>query len=608
MANIMKVLSPLTASVGLSVSGSQGLIVTHGSISGSSNLLVGGQITGSSGAKITGEISASTVVGDGSGLTGVAKPSDLTNFATRSEVTGVLGSYATLTGVSASFATPAQVTGAISDLPTRTEVTGAISTATTNFATRAEVTGVLGSYATLSGVSASFSTPAQVTGALATYATLSGVSASFVAKDGSGNVTIAGDLTVNGTTTTVDTTNLLVEDAVIQLGSGSSGNADGDRGFIFSRNSENKAFFWDENDSKFKLAATTTAGNTNTIVAGAAQGLDVGALTATSVSASGDVTAVTGFKGGGGKYLAQLTQSQFNSGPGGIYTTKVSGTAISDAFGNSGDKTALKFRHISSSQGQGQEYDDVTIQIYDGNTFKSSMAIDGATFSVDIGTVAEENDGPESSLLVENASATILGSGSVVIKARDQGNIKLGEGSNNTLLKYNGSNFAGVKQDEGGGDYYLNLVSTFDALSGALDSGPVVSPSDYYSLRVSTRGMTQMGSSPGLVQFFLSGSPGTNASNEGNTNQVTASCPLGLSGSTGDACMANFAYAMFDVAVKNGGTNSLWTNDLVSVQVSASQSGSTGDFYPFITVEGAGLSDGVQIRLIVVNEESNKIS
>jgi len=100
------------------------------------------------------------------------------------------------------------------------------------------------------------------------------------------DVTVAGNLTVNGTTTTVDTANLLVEDAVIQIGSGSAGNADGDRGLIFSRASENKAFFWDESDSKFKLAATTTAGTTNTIVAGTAQALDVGALSATSVTAS----------------------------------------------------------------------------------------------------------------------------------------------------------------------------------------------------------------------------------------------------------------------------------------------------------------------------------
>ena len=105
-----------------------------------------------------------------------------------------------------------------------------------------------------------------------------------------GSLTITGDLTVNGTTTTVDTQNLLVEDAVIQLGSGSGGNSNGDRGFIFSRASENKAFFWDDSDSKFKLAATITSGTTNLIVPGTAQALDVGALSATSVVASSGLT------------------------------------------------------------------------------------------------------------------------------------------------------------------------------------------------------------------------------------------------------------------------------------------------------------------------------
>ena len=104
------------------------------------------------------------------------------------------------------------------------------------------------------------------------------------------DVTVAGNLTVNGTTTTVDTENLLVEDAVIQLGSGSAGNADGDRGLIFSRLSENKAFFWDESDSKFKLTATTTSGTTNTIVAGAAQPLEVGEFFFSSSANLGDLS------------------------------------------------------------------------------------------------------------------------------------------------------------------------------------------------------------------------------------------------------------------------------------------------------------------------------
>jgi len=41
------------------------------------------------------------------------------------------------------------------------------------------------------------------------------------------NVTVAGDLTVNGTTTTIDTTNLLVEDQFALFASGSDGNTDG---------------------------------------------------------------------------------------------------------------------------------------------------------------------------------------------------------------------------------------------------------------------------------------------------------------------------------------------------------------------------------------------
>jgi len=41
------------------------------------------------------------------------------------------------------------------------------------------------------------------------------------------NVTVAGDLTVNGTTTTLDTTNLLVEDQFALFASGSDGNTDG---------------------------------------------------------------------------------------------------------------------------------------------------------------------------------------------------------------------------------------------------------------------------------------------------------------------------------------------------------------------------------------------
>ena len=76
------------------------------------------------------------------------------------------------------------------------------------------------------------------------------------------NLTVTGDLKVNGSTTTVNTTNLLVEDAIIQLGSASHGSstADGDRGLIFSQSgSVNPAFWWDQSASEFVLGRSSTS-------------------------------------------------------------------------------------------------------------------------------------------------------------------------------------------------------------------------------------------------------------------------------------------------------------------------------------------------------------
>lgn len=79
------------------------------------------------------------------------------------------------------------------------------------------------------------------------------------------NVVISGDLTVNGTTVTVDATTLTIEDPVIGLGftSGSTAVAAGDRGFIGGINAaDNVALFWDNTDSTFAAARTSTgAGN-----------------------------------------------------------------------------------------------------------------------------------------------------------------------------------------------------------------------------------------------------------------------------------------------------------------------------------------------------------
>jgi hypothetical protein len=75
----------------------------------------------------------------------------------------------------------------------------------------------------------------------------------------SGDVVITGGLTVNGTTTTVSTQNLNVEDALIGLQSELTGANSNDIGFIFERGStgNNGVFVWDESEDKFHLGTTT---------------------------------------------------------------------------------------------------------------------------------------------------------------------------------------------------------------------------------------------------------------------------------------------------------------------------------------------------------------
>jgi len=78
------------------------------------------------------------------------------------------------------------------------------------------------------------------------------------------NVIIAGNLTVQGTTTTIDTTNLQVEDSFIHLSSGSGTNGNG--GIIIERATDNTgtALFWDETNGVWAvdLAGASAPGNT----------------------------------------------------------------------------------------------------------------------------------------------------------------------------------------------------------------------------------------------------------------------------------------------------------------------------------------------------------
>jgi len=73
------------------------------------------------------------------------------------------------------------------------------------------------------------------------------------------NLTVTGDLTVNGATTTVDTTNLAVKDTLLGLNQGAGSNSN-DVGIIIERGStgNDALFMWDESEDKFALGTTTS--------------------------------------------------------------------------------------------------------------------------------------------------------------------------------------------------------------------------------------------------------------------------------------------------------------------------------------------------------------
>ena len=126
--------------------------------------------------------------------------------------------------------------------------------------------------------------------ALGGTATFSGTSNEVDVAESSGtitiglpnDVTITGNLTVNGTTTTVNSTNTTLDDNLLELNSGATSNAN-DSGILIERGStgNNAIFVWDESADSFIVGTTTaTASDTGNLTIAAAP------FAASSVSAT----------------------------------------------------------------------------------------------------------------------------------------------------------------------------------------------------------------------------------------------------------------------------------------------------------------------------------
>ena len=103
---------------------------------------------------------------------------------------------------------------------------------------------------------------------------------------------IGGNLTVSGTTTSVNSTNTTIADTLVVLQAGLSGSNPNDIGHIYERGTDgNNGFLgWDQSTDRFIAATTSADGSTAGDLTLTAADFEAGTVIATGVTASGVVS------------------------------------------------------------------------------------------------------------------------------------------------------------------------------------------------------------------------------------------------------------------------------------------------------------------------------
>ena len=180
------------------------------------------------------------------------------------------------------------------------------------------------------------------------------------------DVTITGNLTVNGTTTTVNSTNTTLDDNLLELNSGATSNAN-DSGIIIERGStgNNAIFVWDESADSFIVGTTTaTASDTGNLSITAAP-FAASTISATELSMGDDEK----IKLGAGNDL-----EIYHSGTGSFI--KDAGTGALKILSNE-----LQLRNVADDENLAVFYEDGAAELYHNNSKKIETTSGGVTIT-----------------------------------------------------------------------------------------------------------------------------------------------------------------------------------------------------------------------------------
>ena len=294
-----------------------------------------------------------------------------------------------------------------------------------------------------------------------------------IAIDSSGNVTasqnlvVTGNFTVNGTTTTVNTTNMKVSDTLIELNTGAGSNAN-DMGIIMERGStgDNAIFMFDESADEFTVG-TTTATN----------------------DATGNIS---------------ITAGTFTA-------ATLKGNLVVADDGDIGSASATDAMQISSG-GIVTFKDDIIIK--DGGTIGAASAATAMTISsAGIVTFVDDiliKDGGTIGVASATTAITIASSGIVTLVddllIKDGGTI--GNASVADVMTLASTGIVTFKDDiliKDGGT--IGSASDADAITIASDGVTTFSQKDVHSVGLSVKNGS---SSAGFVEFFENSGNGTN--------------------------------------------------------------------------------------------------
>ena len=287
-----------------------------------------------------------------------------------------------------------------------------------------------------------------VTGAATLSSTLNAGASTLASLSVTGNAIISGDLTVNGTMATVNTTNLEIKDSVIGLGfsSGTIAVAAGDRGWIGGQaGTSNVMSKWDNTASEFAFARTASSATGSFGIASYAN-LHANNIQGNIVSAS------LGFSGSHTKLMDGT--SAFIAGTG-VTISSASNGAVTISGGAGGGigglDTQVQFNDGGVFAGDdGLTYNKTT----DTLTITGDLGVNGgdltssaATFNLLTGSVTTLNLAGTATSLLVGAAACAMAVGGV---ASPSSTITAATGSFGRVLASSTSTFTGATTHNGG--------------------------------------------------------------------------------------------------------------------------------------------------------------